>query len=190
MLSYAEAEFTLASIFKANSKAQVGAFRARLKHLKRLGIPLGINPGRGKKISYQRAELYQWCFCLELEEFGIDPSIITRIVREYWSKLLGPGFAAVAKESTDAQETLFVFVPQLMSVGWRPKQEFPGIGLPFGFRGRDDMKDLIDLIGAGESRISLFIVNNRVRQIEKAFANAAKVHAEASDRGIGAGHEK
>jgi hypothetical protein len=169
MLTYAEAEFTLASIFKADSKAQVGAFRGRLKHLKRLGIPLGSNPGRGKKIGYQRNELYQWLFCLELEEFGIDPSIIVKIVRRYWLEWFGPGFEAVAKDNPDAEETLFCFAPQLMSAGWRPEQEFRGIGPPFGFRGRNGLKDLIDQIGEGDCRISLFIVSRRVRQIEEAF---------------------
>ena len=41
ILSYAEAERALALMFKASPEAQVGAFRARLKHLKRLGIRWG-----------------------------------------------------------------------------------------------------------------------------------------------------
>lgn len=168
MLSYGEAETLLATIYKATGKAQTGAFRARLKHLKRLGIPLGSNPGRGKKIYYERNELYQWCFCIEMEEFGIDPSIITNIVKKYWEGILVPAFNKVRQDL--ATDIYFCFAPEFASAGWKPPQEFQGISAPFGFRSRDDLPDMLNVVSHNGSRLSLFNVTDRVREIEKTFA--------------------
>ena len=63
--TYAEAESLLAKLYQADESAQRGAFRGRLKHLHRLGIPMGRRPGRGKKVSYDREQIYQWAFCLD-----------------------------------------------------------------------------------------------------------------------------
>jgi hypothetical protein len=176
MLSYAEVESTLAVIYRASGKTQAGAFRGRLKHLKRLGIPLGVHPGRGKKISYGRNELYQWCFCLELSEFGIDPSIVTRLVRRYWKTQIFPGFDKMREEK---REHYFWFEPEFMSANWSPAREFRGIG-NFGWGERSDLplKGLISgspglsAVTKPAGRISIFNLTDRIRQIETALAAA------------------
>ena len=109
MLSYAEAETLLANMYRASGKPQAGAFRGRLKHFKRLGVPLGVNPGRGRKIAYGRNEIYQWWFCLELSEFGIDPSIIVKIVRAYWSRRIFPDFNEMRKKLN--ADDFYFFLP-------------------------------------------------------------------------------
>jgi hypothetical protein len=82
VVTYAQAEGILARLHQSAGKPQQKAFRARLKHLKRLGVPLGSHPGRGKKIDYTDEQLAEWVFCLELEECGLDPSVIVRLLKE------------------------------------------------------------------------------------------------------------
>jgi hypothetical protein len=166
MLTYAEAERALAQMYKATGKAQAGAFRGRLKHLKRLGIPLGSNPGRGKKISYERNELWQWCFCLELSEFGIDPSLIARMVKKNWSKNFFPGFKGARN---DREETYFCIVPEFMSASWSQPREVLGIS-GVGFIQLADLPRYLDAVNHARLRISLFSVTARIRELEKAFS--------------------
>jgi hypothetical protein len=115
--TYAEAEILLARLYKADEAAQRGAFRGRLKHLQRLGIPMGSRPGKGKKVSYDRQQIYQWAFCLELEEFGIDPTVIVRIVEREWEKNILPQF--ITAERNEREWFLFT-APRFMSAGWDP----------------------------------------------------------------------
>jgi hypothetical protein len=82
MASYAEVEAALAQLHSASPEVQRGAFRGRLKHLQTLGVPLGANPGKGKRIDYTRDQIIQIALALELAEFGIDPKKIAKLVRD------------------------------------------------------------------------------------------------------------
>lgn len=122
MYSYAQAETVLARLFGAgNEAAQRGAFRGRLKHLKRLGVPLDVSPGRGKRIQYGIEYIYQWALCLELEEFGLDPTIIVQFVRAYWANMLLGYFYEAADLSEG--DLLFHITPRIMSKTWEPPHD-------------------------------------------------------------------
>jgi hypothetical protein len=84
IVTYGEAEGILAQLHEVAEATQRAAFRARLKNLKKLGIPLGSTPGRGKKITYVRDDLYQWAFCLECAQFGFDPTAVVETVKKSW----------------------------------------------------------------------------------------------------------
>jgi hypothetical protein len=179
MLSYAEAESALAAIYRASGKAQAGAFRGRLKHFKRLGIPLGVNPGRGKKIDYGQNEVYQWCFCLEFAEFGIDPSVIVKIVRRYWKTEIFPALIEIRRKP----ETVHYFwiSPEFMSASWSPRREFRGIS-SFGW---GELKDMplsgldaeplgLSAVTKPAARISAFNISNPIRKLDAAFAESER----------------
>jgi hypothetical protein len=113
--SHAQAEAVLAGLFGADERVQKAAFRGRLKHLKRLGVPLGSRPGRGSKIDYELEHIYQWAWCLELEEFGLDPTLITSHVTESWTETVHPIFL----HETGEGDVFAAVLPSLMSRPWR-----------------------------------------------------------------------
>ncbi|MFD1983540.1 hypothetical protein ACFSOZ_12755 [Mesorhizobium newzealandense] len=113
MLTYAAAEAVLAGMYKLGSDVQGKAFRARLKHLKRLGVPLGSHPGRGTKIWYHDEQVYQWAFCLELAEFGIDPTTVVTFIRESWPDIFEHFKKAFGRQGAD--ELCFYCEPRFMA---------------------------------------------------------------------------
>jgi hypothetical protein len=112
-LSYAEAEHTLAFLHGVKGDVRQNAFRARLKHLKRLGIPRGITPGSGAKIYYFEEQLFEWAFCLELAEFGIDPTVIVDLISRKWDDDILPHMATARAEAHG--DLFFVAEPSVMS---------------------------------------------------------------------------
>jgi hypothetical protein len=121
-VSYAEAETVLARLHAASGDVQKNAFRGRLKHLKRLGIPLNSNPGRGSKIFYFEDELFQWAFSLELAEFGIDPATIARFIQSEWAEHILPKFHEARGGARRGGDSLFIMYPRLISDAWAPKK--------------------------------------------------------------------
>lgn len=49
------------------------AFRARFKHLKRLGFPPGTNTGSGRAAAYEGPEIFLLALALELLQLGLSP---------------------------------------------------------------------------------------------------------------------
>jgi hypothetical protein len=85
--SYAEVEAALAKLYEAEDVQQT-TFRARLKHFRKLGIP-EQTPGKGSRLRYTPADIFQLLLVCELSEFGINPHAITGdlvadIVRRHW----------------------------------------------------------------------------------------------------------
>jgi hypothetical protein len=117
--TYAQAETILARLHDANSHQQAGAFRARLKHLKKLGVPLGSHPGRGKKIDYSKEHLYQWAFCLECAQFGFDPTWTAEWLKKSWSGIYEVFWRAERNLRRRADQDLFMLIePRMMTYAW------------------------------------------------------------------------
>jgi hypothetical protein len=116
MFTYAEAEKLLGRLYYVpDERALRGAFRARLKHLKRLGVPLDSSPGKGVKVAYEAEHLYQWAFCLELAEFGLDPTIIVKLLKANWKTMIFKEFQKAEqmwrRAIKDDPELKFEWVP-------------------------------------------------------------------------------
>lgn len=114
MLTYGDAERVLARLCNASLTATT-TFRARLKQLKKLGIPVGINPGRGKKILYHKSEIYQWALCLEFMQFGIDPSVICGWIEADWMKFFKWMEASELHRGDRKRDIFLCFEPQFVS---------------------------------------------------------------------------
>src|SRR6516164_8808759 len=68
-------------------ESQKGAFRGKLKHLQKLGLPGGQH-GKGHRVRYNRELAFQLLICLLLAELGIDPNLVVRVVKEQWKTVL------------------------------------------------------------------------------------------------------
>jgi hypothetical protein len=113
---YAAVEAALAGIFGADPDVQRGAFRARLKHFQRLGLP-GIESGKGTRISYSYEIACQWLVGLLMAEVGVDPILIVKIIKTRW-EYLGPRVKR-ATDSDAAENPWFLgLYPRLMSGSW------------------------------------------------------------------------
>lgn len=135
MMKYATAEKVLAGLFNAGDEAQAKAFRGRLKHLKRLGIPLGSRPGKGKKIWYDDEHVFQWILCLELEECGIDPKDIATFIRQHWDKNMLAKFKGALTAYAQENDIYLYIRPHLMSRAWSS-----AVSLDYGWVSREEIE--------------------------------------------------
>lgn len=123
--SYAVVETVLAKVFGAGAMAQKRAFRGRLQHLRRLGLPSG-GVGRGKTITYTKANIYELGFCLECEELGIIPTIALNLLEMHRGYIL----RAYERAERDFPTEWFFWFSGLnfMSAAWSmEKRKFPGL---------------------------------------------------------------
>ena len=71
-LQYRHVEIALADVFDVRPKG-MPAFRARLRHLRNIGLPRLPQPGSGRKISYTRRQALEMLIALELLNVGQTP---------------------------------------------------------------------------------------------------------------------
>jgi hypothetical protein len=124
--SYAVAETALAKVFGADAMAQKRAFRGRLQHLRRLGLPPG-GVGRGKTITYAKANIYELGFCLECEELGIIPTLAMGLLESHHRVYI---LHAYERAEQDFPTEWFFWFSGLnfMSAAWsKEKRKFPGL---------------------------------------------------------------
>jgi hypothetical protein len=110
---YGDVERALLRIFRIDER-QRGFLRGRLKHFSRLGLP-GLEPGKGKKITYTRELVSQWLVALLLAEVGLDPVIIVQAIKSNW-KNLAPMVVKATEPRAQRESRVFLVVkPRLMS---------------------------------------------------------------------------
>lgn len=98
--SYALVESVLAQLLDIVPSKR-GAFEARLRHLRQLGIPRSKKPGSGKRISYERSDAAEMMVALLLQSIGCAPKLSVRAAR----------FAVMANVTSRNQEGWFVLLP-------------------------------------------------------------------------------
>jgi hypothetical protein len=78
-LRYREVESVLARIMNVKA-TDLGAFRARLRHLRNIGLPRLPKIGSGKAIDYSTRHALELLLALELEDAGQNPSDSAAVV--------------------------------------------------------------------------------------------------------------
>jgi hypothetical protein len=71
-LRYRHLEAALADVMEIRPK-DMSAFRARLRHLRNIGVPQLPNPGSGQPIEYSRHQALEMLIALQLEIIGQSP---------------------------------------------------------------------------------------------------------------------
>jgi hypothetical protein len=189
--SYAQVEGALARVFGADAKVQRGAFRGRIKHFQRLGLP-GLNVGKGAKITYSYEQACQWLVALLMSEIGFDPTVTVKVIEDYWSDR-NVRLATWIRRATDAEALAeknsvhFKLTPRLMSGSWakRPLGTLPWIGMFRRFdlhlkdaRGRpiprENVSNVLDRAGDDGWLLCCINLTDRVVRLEQELGIRSK----------------
>jgi hypothetical protein len=95
-LRYQHIEGAMAAMFRV-SPEHIKALRARLRHLRNLGVPELPKVGSGVQLSYRLDAAREIYLALEFSRSGISPNVATAIVKGIRDKL--PGWAEIALTS-------------------------------------------------------------------------------------------
>jgi hypothetical protein len=165
---YGQVETILARLHDADSDAQAGALRGRIKHLRRLGLPFGTSPGTGNKILYEKSQIYQFAFCLELEEFGINPDLIVKLLETYRDFVLS-AYTSAEREFEKGNDYYFRFHTDFMSANWsKEKLKFPGIPTITAGPIKQIERDISALNRNRARRVAIFNMTPCVQEVHKA----------------------
>ena len=177
---YARVESILAKVFDAED-AQRGAFRGRLKHFRKLGIP-EENPGKGSRLQYSESDLFRLLVALELSEFNIDPNLIVRIVHDHWKGRKG-FYAAIQNAQWGSNEDCLAFLSvRFMSASLgqrRVMQSATAIShrsaphpVEPRFRWASDVSgaSLLEALKEPGERFCVFNLSARIRAVKEALA--------------------
>lgn len=66
---------------------KVKTFRARLQQLQRIGVPEGVNVGKGGRARYGTTQLSQIMIALDLLDVGMPPERVAALVIGQWNEL-------------------------------------------------------------------------------------------------------
>jgi hypothetical protein len=178
--TYAEVERALAKVYDAMD-AQKTAFRGRLKHFRKLGIP-SKQPGKGARIRYTASDMFQLMIACELAEFGVDPKLIAGIVKRHWDMKSGFFRAIEAGQQFPGNDFYVMIEAHIMSWAWNRKKSkrtateisVSVIGEPvkIKFFKASDSKVFLDAVKEGQ-RFFVFNLSKRVRDVEQALKPGA-----------------
>ncbi|WP_022684603.1 hypothetical protein [Sphingobium bisphenolivorans] len=107
--SFAQVSSILESVHRI-APVHSSAFRARLKHLQRLGFPSGINTGKGKAAAYGFRELMMLAVALQLIEIGMSPEKATGICQANESDIVRYTVKAINLANSDKKMEYFLVV--------------------------------------------------------------------------------
>jgi len=185
MWKYAQVERALAALHEADPTAQKGPLRGRIKHLQRLGIPLGLQPGRGKSIDYGYDEVFQFAICLELAEFGVDPVTIKSILEENWiidepetdlgiRKNIYDVLSDITEDINKNNDLYFVIIPDLMSNTWTGRR-FASF-TKFQWLRRENSYNIIQNFLDRRPRLALINMSGVIRSLFYTLVQEEKTH--------------
>ena len=84
-LSYRQLETILAAYLNVHPD-KIGTFRSRMKQLQRLEFPVGVNIGRGVRMTYSAEHLLQLAAAFEVIGAGLAAKAATDIVSLHWDR--------------------------------------------------------------------------------------------------------
>jgi hypothetical protein len=94
---YKTLELALAHVFRVEMK-DLPAFRARIRHLRNLGIPPVGAPGSGQAVVYTRSDAIRLLIALEMELLGVPPRYAVGFTNTFMNTQLAGVEAAIKKD--------------------------------------------------------------------------------------------
>jgi hypothetical protein len=190
--SYGQIEHALAQVFGIDAAGQKGWLRGRLQHVRRLGL-VADSPGRGRTIDYALDDADKWLVAIELEHFGqlgADPTKVVELIKRVWNP---PARKRSASEAVARGEASLRDLVAVARASRRRDTDliltvrFEAMATPakvFGYVTASGMPSLIgwlagDRVDPTPRRASIFNLSERLRQFDKALAEAVKLQAEA-----------
>src|SRR5271165_958624 len=82
-MTYGVVEAVIAEVLDVPPK-MIGALRARLRHLRNLGVPALPRPGSGKKIRYSYRQAFEMLTTVILEHGGFTPRLAISAAQDVW----------------------------------------------------------------------------------------------------------
>lgn len=125
------------------------AFKARLRHLRNLGVPMIPHVGSGSRVNYSEDHVRQLFLALEFEQFGMSPRLAARFVREIWLSVflshIKEMFEVAEASENDPLYLVFhpFFIGEAFGFGKEKKDEIILVGLTPQIYRRPDLFDKI-----------------------------------------------
>jgi hypothetical protein len=181
-LKYAVIERALGGVFAVDGAGQRAWLRARIQHLRRLGL-IPDSPGKGRVIRYTQSDADKWLVALELAHMGADPKMVVDLIERTWdpphrkrsaAEAVARGEAFIrdlvdeARASRRPDEDVFMTVRFIGGMSEEPHVGYTTLnGMEsFGYW----------LTGAGTNprprRASIFNFSERLRRFDAALATA------------------
>lgn len=120
-LSYRQLEAILAAYLGVHPD-RVSTFRSRMKQLQRLEFPVGVNIGRGVRMTYTAEHLLQLAVAFEVIGSGLAAKAATDLVTTYWERFQAAFGRAHSKTNYGSGFETFVSVagkPIISSDGYQ-----------------------------------------------------------------------
>jgi hypothetical protein len=118
--SFASVEAALIAAYGV-PPADQARFRSRLTHAQKSGV-LGINPGKGRHLTYGPPEMHKLVLICELCELGLSPALQVEVIGELWEKRWREIFKraeAAAMHAPGGHDIVVIVIgASLMVEGW------------------------------------------------------------------------
>jgi hypothetical protein len=108
-MQYRHLEKALAQVMNIKAR-DMSAFRARLRHLRNIGLPRLPNPGSGQPIDYTRRQALELMIALELEKLGQSPRTVAMNAQSIVRQVPYPQYAEQAPIRMQKGSDCYVFV--------------------------------------------------------------------------------
>jgi hypothetical protein len=97
-LRYGEVEAILATVKNIPSEG-IPAFRARLRHMRNIGVPMGLpQTGRGGVLRFSKDQVFEMLWCLDLQEISWPPKEAAKFAYYIRKLCYSPKFKEIAEK--------------------------------------------------------------------------------------------